>query len=136
MLSRAVVLIPRSRSLTVRCDSRPVGQFFLRQPRLKTQLPLRPNPGADLPPPGPPPLTPGHRKCGRSGRTALAGHGLLDALSGGGGPDGLVDGQRLLQAGGAFAGVAVLEIAAADTLQGSCFLQRRAEFACDGQRRS
>ena len=43
--------------------------------------------------------------------------GFLDA-PGCGGCDALVDGQCLLQAGGAFAGVAVLEVAAAGAFQG------------------
>jgi hypothetical protein len=45
---------------------------------------------------------------------------LLDAL-GAGGPDALVDGERPLQVGGAFMIVAVLEVAAADSFQGTCF---------------
>jgi hypothetical protein len=59
--------------------------------------------------------------------------GLLDA-AGGGGSDALVDRQCLPQAGGAFAGVAVLEVAAADSFQGTCFLKGSMEFAGDGQR--
>ncbi len=59
--------------------------------------------------------------------------GLLDA-AGGGGSDALVDRQGLPQAGGALAGVAVLEVAAADAFQGACFLQGSTEVAGDGQR--
>jgi hypothetical protein len=58
---------------------------------------------------------------------------FLDA-PGGRGCNALVDGQGLLQAGGAFAGVAVAEVAAADAFQSACFLRRGAEFADDGQR--
>ena len=64
---------------------------------------------------------------------ALAGDGFLNA-PGGRGPEALVDGQCLPQVGGAFASVAVLEVAAADSFQGPCFFQRRAEFPRDGQR--
>src|SRR5580704_15734007 len=46
--------------------------------------------------------------------------GLLNA-PGAGGSDALVDGERLLQVGGAFLIVAVLEVAAADSFQGACF---------------
>jgi hypothetical protein len=59
--------------------------------------------------------------------------GFLDP-EGGGGCDALVDGQGLLQAGGAFAGVAAAEVAVADAFQSACFLRRGAEFAGDGQR--
>ena len=58
--------------------------------------------------------------------------GLLDA-AGGGGSDPLVDRQRLPQAGGAFAGVAVLEVAAADSFQGARFVRGGAEVAGDDQ---
>ena len=46
--------------------------------------------------------------------------GLLDAL-GAGGSDALVDGECLLQVGGAVLIVAVFEAAAADSFQGACF---------------
>jgi hypothetical protein len=59
--------------------------------------------------------------------------GFLDA-PGGGGCDVLVDGKCLLQAGGAFAGVAVAEMAVADAFQGACLFQGGADFAGDGQR--
>lgn len=75
-------------------------------------------------------LTPGLRS-GRCG--VMAEEGLLDALSAGG-PDALVDGECLLQVGGSLAGMAVLEVAAAQFFQGSCFLQGRADLAGDGER--
>jgi hypothetical protein len=62
----------------------------------------------------------------------MAAEGLPDAL-GGGGSDALVDGQCLLQVGGAFAGVMVLEVAVADAFQGACFFQGCAEVAGDGE---
>ena len=46
--------------------------------------------------------------------------GLLDAL-GAGSSDALVDGERLLQVDGALMIVAVPEVAAADSFQGTCF---------------
>ena len=48
--------------------------------------------------------------------------GFLNA-PGAWGSDALVDRERLPQVGGAFAGVAVLEVAVADSFQGACFLQ-------------
>lgn len=57
---------------------------------------------------------------------------MLDAL-GGGGSDALVNRQCLVQVGGAFAGVAVLEVAVADAFQGACFLQGYAELAGKGE---
>ena len=57
---------------------------------------------------------------------------LLDAL-GARGSDASIDGERLLQVGGAFMIVAVLEVAAADSFQGTCFFERRADVAGDGQ---
>jgi hypothetical protein len=79
----------------------------------------------------------------RSGGLPLRGRGqiawpeleedFLDA-PGGRGCDALVDGHGLPQAGGAFAGVAAAEVAAADAFQSACFLRRGAEFAGDGQR--
>jgi hypothetical protein len=65
----------------------------------------------------------------------LVAEGLLDA-AGGGGSDALVDRQGLPQAGGALAGVAVAQVAAAGPFEGSCFLQGGAEVAGDGQRLS
>jgi hypothetical protein len=59
--------------------------------------------------------------------------GFLDA-PGAGGADALIDGKCLFQAGGGFAGVAVMQVAVSDALPGSCFLQRRAEVDGDGQR--
>jgi hypothetical protein len=47
---------------------------------------------------------------------------LLDA-PGGGSCNALIDGKCLLQAGGGFTGVAVLQVAAAGAFQGACFLQ-------------
>src|SRR5262249_41967521 len=58
---------------------------------------------------------------------------LLDA-PGGGGADALVDRLCLLQGRGGLAGVALLEVAVADSFQGACFLGRRADVAGDGQR--
>ena len=63
---------------------------------------------------------------------AVAAEVFLDALRIGG-SDALVDRQCLPQLGGTFAGVAVLDMAAADAFQGACFLQRGAEVAGDGQ---
>jgi len=59
--------------------------------------------------------------------------GFLDA-PGRGGCDVLVDGKCLFQAGGAFAGVAVAEVAVADALQGPCSVGESAEVAGDDQR--
>ena len=47
---------------------------------------------------------------------------FLDA-PGGGGSYALVDGEGLPQAGGAFTGVAVVQVAVADSFQGACFLR-------------
>ena len=58
---------------------------------------------------------------------------MLDAL-GAGGSDALVNGERLLQVGGAFTGVAVLEVAVPDSFQRACFLQGGADLTGDGQR--
>ena len=63
----------------------------------------------------------------------MGAEGFLDKL-GAGGSDVLVDRQCLPQVGGSFAGVAVLEVAVADSFQRACLLQRCAEFAGDGQR--
>ena len=63
----------------------------------------------------------------------MVAEGVLDA-AGGGGSDALVDRQGLPQAGGGLAVVAVLEVAAADSFQGACFVRGRAEVAGDGQR--
>ena len=59
--------------------------------------------------------------------------GFLDA-AGGGGCDALVDGKGLSQVRGAFAGVAVVEVAAADAFQRPRFLRQNADLAGDGQR--
>jgi hypothetical protein len=59
--------------------------------------------------------------------------GLLDSL-GGGGADALVDRECLLQVRGGLAGVAVLQVALAESFQGACFLWGRAEVAGDGER--
>jgi hypothetical protein len=59
--------------------------------------------------------------------------GFLDA-AGSGGCDALVDGEGLLQAGGAFTSVAVAEVAVADAFQGTCFFQGRAELPGNRQR--
>ena len=53
---------------------------------------------------------------------------------GGGRADALVDRECLLQVRGGLAGVAVLEVAVADSFQGACFLRGRADVAGDGQR--
>ena len=60
------------------------------------------------------------------------GEGFLDA-PGSGGCDVLIDGKCLFQAGGGFAGVAVAEMAAADTFQSPCFLCGGTELVGDGQ---
>jgi hypothetical protein len=57
--------------------------------------------------------------------------GFSHAL-GGGGSDALVDGQCLPQGGGGPAGVAVVEVAGADALQGAGFFRCRADVAGDG----
>lgn len=62
----------------------------------------------------------------------IVGEGLLDAAAGEG-SYALVDRQGLPQAGGALAGVAVLEVAAADAFQGACFLPGSAKLSCDGK---
>jgi hypothetical protein len=59
--------------------------------------------------------------------------GFLDTL-GSGGADALVDGKGLPQVRGGFAGVAVSEVAVADSFQGAGFLRGGAEVAGDGQR--
>ena len=59
--------------------------------------------------------------------------GFPDA-PGGGGADALVDRECLPQVRGGLAGVAVLEVAVADSFQGACFLWGRADVAGDGQR--
>src|SRR5262245_7848737 len=64
--------------------------------------------------------------------SAMSSEGVLDAV-GVGGSDALVDGQGLPQVSGAFAGVAVVEVGAADPFQGACLFQAHAEFAGDGQ---
>jgi len=58
---------------------------------------------------------------------------FLDAPRGGG-ADALVDRQRLPQVRGGLAGVAVLQVALAESFQGVRFLGGRAEVAGDGQR--
>jgi hypothetical protein len=63
----------------------------------------------------------------------MAEEGFLDA-PGAGCSDALVDGESLSQAGDAFAGVAVLEVAEADAFQGACFFQGRGEVSGNGQR--
>ena len=57
---------------------------------------------------------------------------FLDAPRGGG-ADALVDRQRLPQVRGGLAGVAVLQVALAESCQGVRFLGGRAEVAGDGQ---
>jgi hypothetical protein len=58
--------------------------------------------------------------------------GLLDSV-GGGGADALVDRQCLRQVHGGLAGSGVLQVALAESFQGACFLQGRADVAGDGQ---
>lgn len=58
--------------------------------------------------------------------------GFLDAL-GGGGADALVDRECLPQVFRGLAGVAVLELAVADSLQGAGLFRGRAEAAGDDQ---
>jgi hypothetical protein len=58
--------------------------------------------------------------------------GFLDP-SGAVGSDALVDGECLLQAVQPFAVGAVPEVGLADSFEGACFLQRRADVAGDGQ---
>ena len=52
---------------------------------------------------------------------------------GAGGTDSLVNGECLLQMGGSFADVVVVEVASADSLERACFLERRAEVPGYGQ---
>ena len=59
--------------------------------------------------------------------------GFLHA-PGGGGANALVDRECLPQRLGGLAGVAVLQVGFAESFQGSCFLQGRAELAGNGQR--
>ena len=59
-------------------------------------------------------------------------HCLLDAPRGGG-ADALVDRECLLQVRAGLAGVAVVQVAVAESFQGACFLRGRAEVAGDGQ---
>jgi hypothetical protein len=66
-------------------------------------------------------------------REPVPAQGFLDAL-GGGASDALVDRQGLLEVGSGVAGMRVLEVAVADSLQGPCFLQGCADLAGDGQR--
>ena len=56
--------------------------------------------------------------------------GLLDT-SGTGGSDPLVDRQGLAQACSTVAGLAIMEVASADTLQGACFFHRRGDVGGD-----
>jgi hypothetical protein len=58
--------------------------------------------------------------------------GFLDSLRGGG-ADALVDRQCLPQVRGGLAGVAVLQMAAAESFQGACFFWGRADVAGNGQ---
>src|SRR5215468_9213125 len=58
--------------------------------------------------------------------------GLLDAPRGQS-ADALVDRKRLPQVGGGFGGVAVLQVAVADSFQGACLFQGDAQVAGDGQ---
>src|SRR5215469_16739783 len=51
-----------------------------------------------------------------------------------GGSDALIDPECLAQVVQALAGVALLEVAAADSLEGACFLGCRADDAGDAQR--
>ena len=78
----------------------------------------------------------GRRRPGlhRAGCEPVLLEGFLDALGGGMGSDALVDGECLLQVHRGLAGVAVVEVAAADAFQGARFIQRRADAAGDGQR--
>src|SRR5262249_9422127 len=74
------------------------------------------------------------RWLGLSGSDCQSGvmEGFLDAPRGRGG-DALVDRECLLQVRGGLAGVAVLQVAVAESFQGACFLWGRAEVAGDGQ---
>ena len=58
--------------------------------------------------------------------------GLLDAPLGRG-ADALVDRECLPQGSGGLAGVALLQMAVAESFQGACFLGGRAQVAGDGQ---
>jgi hypothetical protein len=59
--------------------------------------------------------------------------GFLDAL-GGGTAGALVDRQYLPQVRGGFAGVAVVQVAVAQSFQGGCFFRGRVQVAGDGER--
>ena len=63
----------------------------------------------------------------------VAAEGFLD-LPGTGGSDALIDRQCLPQVRGGLAAAAVVEVAVADALQGTCFLQGHAEITGDGER--
>jgi hypothetical protein len=58
--------------------------------------------------------------------------GFLDA-PGGRAADALVDRESIVLGGRGFGGVAVAEVAVADSFQGACLLQGHAEVAGDGQ---
>jgi len=64
---------------------------------------------------------------------SILAQGFLDAL-GAGGSEALVDGQSQPEVRGGFGRVAILQVAAADSLQGTRFLQGGADLAGDGQR--
>ena len=72
---------------------------------------------------------------GGGGCQLVVSEGFLDAL-GAGGADALVDRQGLPQVRGGVAGVAVLQVAVAESFQGACFLGGGADVAGDGQRLS
>jgi len=61
----------------------------------------------------------------------VIGESFPDAVSGRS-PDALVDRQCLPQVGGGLAGVAVLQVASAESFQGAGFLWGRAKVAGDG----
>ena len=63
----------------------------------------------------------------------VAAEGFLD-LPGTGSSNALIDRQCLPQVRGGLAAVTVLEVGAADALQGACFLEGHAEMTRDGER--
>ena len=66
-------------------------------------------------------------------REPVSAQGFLDA-PGAGASYPLVDRDGLLEVGSGVAGVGVVEVAVADSLQGSCLVQGCADLAGDGQR--
>src|SRR5437773_832071 len=69
---------------------------------------------------------------GRDGLEPMLAQGLLEGVSARA-SDALVDREGLPQVGGGLTGVAVSQVAMADSLQGACFLEGSADVAGEGQ---